>query len=112
MHTTKNQVRAALCDSFDTPKAVSALSTLVVATNTYVQQPEAGIKVPLVRQVSKFIFKILKDFGVYEEEDMPSEAGVGGEEAITPLMNALSVFRDTVKQQANEGPKTMFQLSD
>jgi hypothetical protein len=27
-------------------------------------------------------------------------------------MNALSAFRDKVKASANEGPKTLFQLSD
>lgn len=27
-------------------------------------------------------------------------------------MNALSKFRDTIKERANEGPKVMFQLSD
>ena len=34
------------------------------------------------------------------------------EDAITPVMNALSEFRDQVKKQANEGPKAMFKLSD
>ena len=34
------------------------------------------------------------------------------EASITPLMNILTEFRDKVKAQAGEGPKTMFQLSD
>lgn len=64
-------MRLALCDSFDTPTAVNELSELVVKTNTYVQQSQNLIKLPLVRQVSRFVFQILKSFGVYEEDDMP-----------------------------------------
>ena len=33
----KSAVRTALCDSFDTPNAVNALSDLVIATNTYLK---------------------------------------------------------------------------
>lgn len=109
----KNAVHEALCDSFDTPKAVDELSKLVVITNTYLQQGEAKIKIPLVRQVSQYIFKTLKAFGVYEEDDVPSLSGADGqgtnvEDAITPLMNALSVYRDQVKQSADKGPKEIF----
>lgn len=74
---------------------------------------------PLVLQVSRYVFKILTAFGVYEAGDLPSiESGDGTgasenvEDAITPVMNALSNFRDQIKRRANEGAKTMFQLSD
>lgn len=60
---------------------------------------------------------MLKIFGVYESGDLPSlesgdGAGANVEDAITPLMNALSQFRDAIKAQASSGPKAMFQLSD
>jgi len=104
-------VRAALCDSFDTPTAVNELSTLVSAANIYLQTE--GFKVPLVLQVSRYVFKVLSAFGVYESGDLPSESGSGNvEDAITPVMNALSNFRDQVKRRAPEGHKVMFQLSD
>lgn len=95
----KMAVHEALCDSFDTPKAVEELAKLVVATNSYLQQPEAKIRIPLVRQVSQYVFRTLKAFGVYEEDDMPNVAatdasGVNVEEAITPLMNVLATYRD------------------
>jgi hypothetical protein len=57
-----------------------------------------------VRQVSRFVFEILKSFGVYEEDDMPQllgdgelEGAVDLEASITPLMNILTEFRDKVK---------------
>lgn len=110
-------VRAALCDSFDTPTAVNELGTLISVANIYLQTE--GVKVPLILQVSRYVFKILTAFGVYEAGDLPSiESGDGAgasenvEDAITPVMNALSNFRDQIKRRANEGAKTMFQLSD
>ena len=70
----------ALCDSFDTETALNALAELVVATNSYMAQQggEEVRKVALVRSVSRFIFKILKVFGVYVDDDMPNL--IGGEE--------------------------------
>jgi cysteinyl-tRNA synthetase len=112
---TQRDVREALCDSFDTPRAVNELSNLVSLANTYLQLPQPEIKEPLVRQVSKYVFFILKCFGVYTDDDTPSQAAEATgdyEQIITPLMNALSQYRDKVKAGANEGPKTMFQLSD
>lgn len=95
---SKKAVRAALCDSFDTPTAVKELGTLISATNSYLLQD--GVKVPLVLTVSRYVFDILKAFGVYEAGDMPSVLGGTGnsneeasesvEDAIRPVMNALS----------------------
>lgn len=111
-------VRAALCDSFDTPKAISELSELITLTNQYIAQPSNKIKIPLVKQISKFVFHIMKCFGIYEDGDFPAVGGAGEEQGtsyedtITPLMNALAKFRDQVKHNANDGGKTLFQLCD
>lgn len=63
------------------------------------------------------MFKTLKAFGVYEEDDVPNLASADGqstnvEEAITPLMNALSTYRDQIKSTADKGPKEIYQLCD
>jgi cysteinyl-tRNA synthetase len=70
---------------------------------------------PLVRNISKYVFKTLKTFGVYEDDDMPAVSegqSLNYEEVITPFMNALSKYRDQVKEKAGEGAKALFQLSD
>ena len=67
---SQKAVRAALCDSFDTPTAVNELATLVSAANSYLQTD--GVKVPLLLQVSRYVFKTLTCFGVYESGDLPS----------------------------------------
>jgi len=109
-------VRAALCDNFDTPKAIHELFELVTATNIYLSQPPSEIKIPLVRNVSRFIFHILKCFGLYEEGDFPAVSGDAGgasyEESITPLMNVLLKYRDDVKKSAAAGGKEALRLSD
>jgi len=95
---------------------VNELQNLISVANIYLTLPATEIKEPLIRQVSKYVFYILKCFGVYSEDDAPSvlneEQAVDYEAQITPLMNVLSQFRDKVKQSADEGPKSLFQLSD
>lgn len=74
------------------------------------------IKEPLLKQVSRYVFHVLRSFGLYGEDDTPSSAGEGSgqsrEETITPLMNALSNYRDKVKEAAKDGPGPVFKLSD
>ena len=111
-------VRAALCDNFDTASAIHELSELMTATNIYLSKDPKEIKIPLVRQISKFIFHIMKCFGIYEDGDFPAVSGgaEGGaasfEDTITPLMNALSKFRDDVKAAAGTDAKSLFKISD
>ena len=56
----------------------------------------------------------MKCFGIYEEGDFPSIGGAEGsyEEMITPLMNALTKYRDQVKNLANSDGKELFKISD
>lgn len=57
----------------------------------------------------------MKCFGVYDEDVVPSVSDTSTqnyEEILTPLMNALSKFRDDIKEKVPEGPKTVFQLCD
>ena len=64
-----------------------------------------------MRQVSKFVFHILKCFGLYEDGDFPT-VSAGAEDVIAPLMNALMKFRDDVKKNAGTGGKEIFKISD
>jgi len=114
----QKSVRDALCDNFNTPKAIQELFELMTQTNKYLSQNPKEIKIPLVRQVSKFVFDILLSFGIYEQGDYPSVTGAGQEggasyeETITPLMNVLTKYRDQVKNNAGEGGKELFKISD
>jgi len=111
------KVDAALKDSFDTPTAILVLSELVSHANVYMKQASAEIKEPLLRQTSRYVFHILKCFGLYGDDDTPSSVGEDGagqssEETIAPLMNALSNYRDKVKESAKDGAGPIFKISD
>ena len=62
------------------------------------------------------MLKVLKTFGVYDEDVIPADEGSQGgqsyEDTIAPLMNVLSKFRDTIKDKAGEGAGTLFKLCD
>jgi len=70
LQSKKHLVRVALCDSFDTATAIHELSHLVGATNKYIAQDEKNIRLPLIRAVSKYVFYVLKSFGIYEEDEL------------------------------------------
>lgn len=72
------------------------------------------VKIPIVRQVSKFVFHVLKCFGLYDDGDFPAAGGNQGsyEEIITPVMKELVAFRDHVKNNAKEGHQSIFKICD
>lgn len=112
---TQYLVHVALADNFNTGTAVQHLFELITSVNSYMQQNPTLIKVPLLQQTSRYIFKIMKCFGIYDDDVVPAIGEATTQnygDIITPLMNALRKFRDDIKEKANEGPKVMFQLSD
>ena len=104
-------VHDALCDDFNTPKAITEMFVLLRETNKYMALPLKEIKIPLVRSVSKFIYKILSAFGIYEDNDYPKVASEG-EELLTKVLNAFTEYRDAVKANAKGEAKTLFDISD
>lgn len=95
LETTRTQVHEALCDNFDTPKALDLLSALVVKTNSYIKDNSA-VKIYLAQSASAYIEKMLSSFGCMlptnkQESDITSS-----------LLDVLSQFRAEVKQNASE----------
>jgi len=94
---------------------VLLLGELVSATNVYLNQDSKSIKVPLVRQITQYVLRILKCFGVFEDEIFPQvdeEASSNFEEKVTPLLNAVAKFREQIKEKSKEGPKEIFKVCD
>ncbi|PFH37612.1 cysteine-tRNA synthetase (CysRS) [Besnoitia besnoiti] len=112
LRTAKEQVHAAILDNFSTPEAVVALQHLMSATNSYLNQKSGGeVKAPLVKEVAKYIFHMLKIFGVVEddEEDLMYARAQGSTaaaaEATDGLVHCLGAFRETVRTTATQGMK-------
>jgi len=109
-------IHNALMDNFDTPLAITELSNLVKAANTYLMQPATEIKLPLIHKVRRYVHRILTVFGVFEEElggSLASEGqGLSKEDVLEPLMKALMEFRLEVKSKASEGKGPIMEATD
>ncbi|KAF9917835.1 hypothetical protein BX616_011133 [Lobosporangium transversale] len=117
----QNAVHAALCDSINTPNAMSELLALVSRTNVYIRDAGRNLNVEVVNKVAQYISKMLRTFGldgvVAEPIGLASAeggAGVSVEDIALPYLQALSTFRDTIRAYAREGRpvKDMLALSD
>jgi cysteinyl-tRNA synthetase len=110
-----NNVAVYLADAFDTPSVMVALSALMGDVNLYVR--EKGGKVlnkSIIKEVSLYVFKMLKIFGVYEEEQVLfstssnalngcSTQSEGNQEKFLNLAKCISEFRFQIRNIAAEG---------
>ncbi|KAK8811438.1 hypothetical protein WA158_003172 [Blastocystis sp. Blastoise] len=104
-----------LCDDFDTPSAMSDLEILIKACNKYM---EGSIVPPLLTSAAEYVTKMLKIFGVIDNQVNISynrggdDDSVGNkEEVLTPFINTLSTFREQVRSLRND-PKALLNLCD
>ncbi|GAA6064320.1 hypothetical protein JCM10212_006007 [Sporobolomyces blumeae] len=112
--------RSALCDSFDTPRALQTLLDHVSASNVYLARGRNQVNVGVVEASAEWLTRMLRMFGLGEGQATDSngervigwgaapEKGAQGEsvdrEAILmPYLRALSSFRDQVRQLAMSG---------
>ncbi|KAF9110966.1 hypothetical protein BGX27_005566 [Mortierella sp. AM989] len=118
----QNAVHAALCDSINTPNAMSELLALVSRTNVYIKDAGKNLNVEVVNKVAQYVSKMLRTFGL---DGVVSDsigfsgaeggaAGVSVEDVAMPYLQVLSTFRDTIRSYAREGRSTqeMLALSD
>lgn len=105
LEQTKQAVRTALLDDFDTPEAISALMNLVRELNRYMDV--GNISSAVLGSGAKYITSILKVFGLIPDSTeigfaLESTGGVGEnkEELLTPYLDALTSFRETVRLAA------------
>lgn len=118
METAQKDLHEALCDSFNTSAALSTILDLVSKTNTYIKSnqksannPEAYYSLNAVKEVARWITKMLQIFGFgssggSDSIGWPSESGAGSaagqdtQSIALPYVQALSQFRDQVKHLA------------
>ncbi|TIC03629.1 hypothetical protein E3Q18_00087 [Wallemia mellicola] len=112
----KANVRAALCDSFNTPAALQVIADLVGNANVYVSQQRSAnrvINVDILESIAKYTTKMLSIFGVIPANQLleigwsDSDDASGGdkEETIMPYVKVLSGFRDKVRQISIDKPE-------
>lgn len=112
----RRDVRNALLDDFDTPAALSFLMELVRDCNRYVE--EGVIRSSVLASAAKYITEVMRTFGLSGDTEIgfPVEGstGAGGkEELLTPYLNALTKFRETVRINAiGEDCKAILMAAD
>ncbi|KAG9220464.1 hypothetical protein CCMSSC00406_0003920 [Pleurotus cornucopiae] len=106
-HEARTAFREALCDSFNTPRAVDILRDIVSKTNVYINSRGKGLNVDLVDYVARWVGQMLRMFGL--GEGGTAEIGWGQEqkgdsfdrdEVLMPYLRVLSTFRDSVRRMA------------
>ncbi|OZJ02371.1 hypothetical protein BZG36_04436 [Bifiguratus adelaidae] len=101
-------VHEALCDSIDTARAMNEISELVSAANIYISKGGRKLNAHVLNKVATWITSMLKVFGLTSNGEaigFPSTASAGQvstEEIAMPYLQALSSFRDNIRQLAIE----------
>ena len=75
LYQAQDKFREALCDSFDTPRAVDVLRDLVSRTNVYINSRANELDVKVVERIARWVGNMLRMFGLGEGD--PSELGWG-----------------------------------
>lgn len=120
LEKARKAVHEALCDSFNTPLALSVITDIITKANIYLKQnektpsnPSAYISLAAIKEIARWLTRLLTIFGL----DASSSAVDGGdrigwstgdtttasgdvEETAMPYVRVLSKYRDAVKQLA------------
>lgn len=100
LEKTKQEVHDALCDSFDTPTAMAALSNLVSTYNSAKSPPDV-----ITLEIGRYVTHMLAIFGLDAEGD-PVDAtrigwsGIDIPKSAQPYVYPASQLRDAVRIQA------------
>ncbi|CAG8434834.1 2436_t:CDS:10 [Funneliformis mosseae] len=103
-------IHEALCDSINTPSAMSELMELINRTNIYLSSGRNNINANVLENIAKYVTRILKIFGVTEnpafEEigfGISQQQNIGNmEDIVLPYLRVLSGFRDNVRNLARQ----------
>ncbi|KAG9294593.1 hypothetical protein G9A89_008072 [Geosiphon pyriformis] len=102
----QSAVHVALCDSFNTPTAMSEIMELINKTNTYLSGGRGYININVVAKVAKYVSEMMRIFGVAEDltgQDIgfvtsEKQAVTDKEDIAMPYLRVLSTFRDNIRE--------------
>ncbi|ORX39710.1 cysteine-tRNA ligase [Kockovaella imperatae] len=120
-HSAQQAFRASLCDSFNTPQAISTLVNLVGEVNTYISK--ASYNAHVLEPIAEWVTRMLRMFGLGEGgatggigwgKEGDEAGGADFESRLDKYLKAMSSFRDDVRKLAISGgsSKDMLALCD
>lgn len=119
----QNSIHDCFVDNFDTPGVLLELQNLVRSTNAYMGSQGLDSNKFLLERIGRYLTKIFWVVGLYNESvgeigygDDGIDGGQSRESAISPVLDVLSEFRDSVRalarQEKTEGSRSILALSD
>ncbi|KAI9351300.1 tRNA synthetases class I (C) catalytic domain-containing protein [Obelidium mucronatum] len=102
----QEEIHAALCDNFDTSRAMFAIRDMITATNTYLKKASTNPSIAVLVKVSKYVTKMMRTFGVFKDENpeigftATGSSGGSVEEVAGPYVRLIASFRDRVRELA------------
>lgn len=116
----QDEVHLALCNNFDTPKAMSVLQSLMRSTNGYMST-DSDYSDIVLKAVGRYITQMFNVFGLTTMPEIMygttgDGEGASREEVVSPYLDAFTEFREQVRTIARSGRenaiKEILQLSD
>jgi len=99
LNKAKEQVDSALCDSFDTPSAMQAISNLITEYNSASTPPP-----DVTLDIAKWVTRIIRIFGLDTDNALDSSrigwSGIDVPSVAEPYVYPASALRDAVRQEA------------
>ena len=84
-------LRRELCDSFNTPGALTVISKLVSESNIYLGSGRANVNLSVVETIATWVTKILRMFGLSEGSFNANEKSIGWGERVTDENSGVDV---------------------
>jgi cysteinyl-tRNA synthetase len=107
---TRTSVHSALCDSFDTPAALSALIDLIGKTNVYLKQNSSAPSTQTLIHILRYVDRMYRMFGLGSADEVDATLnGSGGASAassqagsidVLAILENVAAFRDAVRNAA------------
>jgi cysteinyl-tRNA synthetase len=121
--SVREGVHAALCDSFDYPKAMTLMTELIGDTNRYrlIVSPTTGqpeYKTILLSQIARYIDGMMRVFGVVPDPEpgfvTSGAGGEAGDKKLAGVLDAVAAFRDAMRDAARtkKTPQEVLALCD
>ncbi|KAF8437431.1 tRNA synthetases class I (C) catalytic domain-containing protein [Terfezia claveryi] len=111
LDNARASLHVALCDNFNTPLAMQVLSEIVQKANVYMLNNRNTFSVPAVKEIARWITRIVNIFGLDSNPYVGDKIGWGDatgeaegagnkEDILMPYLRVLSSFRDKIRTMA------------
>lgn len=110
LYRAQDGFREALCDSFDTPKAVNVLRDLVSRTNVYINSRANELDVSIVEHVARWVGNMLRMFGLGEGNTSELGWGQSSQDGSTTLNVSHTRHNHFLCQLSNSDTRSVKKL--